>query len=258
MIIISLGAGVQSTALLIMSNLGLYNCPKADYAIFADTQAEPSYVYENLERLEKWSKIPVVRCTNGSLEQSMLNNVGHFASIPSFTNPSGMLRRQCTREYKINPIERKIKELLGIRKYCWVKEPVTVMIGISTDEISRVKPSRTRWTINAHPLIDANLRRSDCEKIITDVGLPIPMKSACVFCPYHDNKTWKYFKENHPDEWKRIVAVDEGIRDLHVKKVAGIKSQCFLHRSRIPMSEIDFSEQNYDLFESECEGHCGV
>ncbi len=40
---LSLGAGVQSTAMLIMSALGLYGCPNADVAIFADTGDEPAW-----------------------------------------------------------------------------------------------------------------------------------------------------------------------------------------------------------------------
>src|SRR4051812_41161483 len=64
---ISFGAGVQSTALLVMSNLGLRACPRADVAIFADTQGEPAWVYEHLAFMERWSAIPVIRVTTGDL-----------------------------------------------------------------------------------------------------------------------------------------------------------------------------------------------
>src|SRR5271170_6914244 len=56
---LSLGAGVQSTAMLIMSALGLQGCPKADVAIFADTGDEPAWLYDHLETLKKWSSIPI-------------------------------------------------------------------------------------------------------------------------------------------------------------------------------------------------------
>ena len=45
---ISLGAGVQSSALLVCSLLGLHRVPRADVAIFADTQNEPPHVYRRV------------------------------------------------------------------------------------------------------------------------------------------------------------------------------------------------------------------
>lgn len=52
---LSLGAGVQSTALVIMSVLGLHGCPQANAAIFADTQDEPAWVYRHLTLLAAWA-----------------------------------------------------------------------------------------------------------------------------------------------------------------------------------------------------------
>lgn len=46
---LSLGAGVQSTTLLLMSLDG--TLPKVDYAIFADTGWEPQRVYDHLDRI---------------------------------------------------------------------------------------------------------------------------------------------------------------------------------------------------------------
>jgi hypothetical protein len=109
---ISFGAGVQSTALLVMSNLGLLGCPRADVAIFADTQGEPHVVYDHLSFMEKWSAIPVIRVTTGNLAldiQSCLQGKRkRVASIPAWTKgKSGRpspLWRQCTMEYKVAPI----------------------------------------------------------------------------------------------------------------------------------------------------------
>ena len=115
---LSFGAGVQSTALLIMSNLGLYGCPRADVAIFADTGDEPSWVYENVERMREWSAIPVEVVSQGHLSQDIISRHNgarpRFAAVPAFTSDGNgresMLRRQCTREYKIEPITKKVQE----------------------------------------------------------------------------------------------------------------------------------------------------
>ncbi len=48
--VLSLGAGVQSTCVLLMSCRGVL--PKLDCAVFADTGWEPKAVYDHLEWLK--------------------------------------------------------------------------------------------------------------------------------------------------------------------------------------------------------------
>ena len=50
----SLGAGIQSTAMVLMSLRG--NLEKLDLVVFADTGNEPSYVYENVDRIKSRCK----------------------------------------------------------------------------------------------------------------------------------------------------------------------------------------------------------
>lgn len=63
--LLSLGAGVQSTALALMAERGLIEKPVA--AIFADTGDEPASVYAHLERLRGMLSFPVhiVKAGNG-------------------------------------------------------------------------------------------------------------------------------------------------------------------------------------------------
>ena len=59
--ILSLGAGVQSSTLLLMSLYG--EIPPLDYVIFADTGWEPTAVYKHLEKLKKIcyeAKLPLI------------------------------------------------------------------------------------------------------------------------------------------------------------------------------------------------------
>jgi hypothetical protein len=263
---LSLGAGVQSTAMLVMSALGLHGCPKADCAMFADTGDEPSWVYDHLETLKAWSSIPIHVTSKGHLSQDVADRLSgkkkRFAAIPAWTRGQdgreAPLRRQCTREYKIEPLEKKVRELLGYRKYQHNKHKVACLLGISTDEISRMKPSRTHWITNLFPLIDAGLSRIDCTKLIKDAGLPVPKKSACVFCPYHDDRFWHDMKANHPDEFAKAVSFDNMIRDM---TKTGIEQQVFLHRSLQPLDQIDFGKRLglpvINGFNAECEGLCG-
>ena len=67
--ILSLGAGVQSSTVFLMSCRGML--PKLDAAIFADTQWEPKAVYEWLSRvLEPQAQragIPIFRVSAGDI-----------------------------------------------------------------------------------------------------------------------------------------------------------------------------------------------
>src|SRR4051794_22841087 len=67
--VLSLGAGVQSSTLLLMAVQGELDL---DAAIFADTQWEPAWVYDHLTSLELEARragIPLHRVTAGSLRE---------------------------------------------------------------------------------------------------------------------------------------------------------------------------------------------
>ena len=68
--VISLGAGVQSSVMALMAAHGEIT-PMPDCAIFADTQAEPTRVYEWLSWLETQLPFPVHKVTKGSLRESI-------------------------------------------------------------------------------------------------------------------------------------------------------------------------------------------
>lgn len=75
----------------------------------------------------------------------------------------GMMRRACTTDFKIVPIRRKVRELLGLTRKRWPDYAVAEQwIGISTDEASRMKPSFEDWQMNRWPLIEQRMSRRDC------------------------------------------------------------------------------------------------
>lgn len=267
---ISLGAGVQNSALYVLSTLGERDVPLADVAIFADTGDEPQWVYDYLDALRIWGinnhGPPIRVAQKGVLSEWMVERQREgkrFVSVPVYTagedgSKEGMLRRQCTREFKIEPITKEVRALLGYRPRQHIKERVRSLLGISIDEASRMKPSRTSWITNAWPLVDAQVSRHVCEQILVDAGLPEPKKSSCVYCPYHDDGFWQDLKDNHPEEFEKAVEFDDLIRDM---TMAGMKRPAFVHRSCVPLSEAEFDTgdpNQGDLFEMECEGMCGV
>lgn len=270
--VISLGAGVQSSTLALMASAGEIT-PMPDAAIFADTQSEPKAVYAWLDQIEKRLPFPVYRVTAGNLRAEILGAMHGTnrmdARPPFFTKSGGMLRRQCTQDYKILPIEKKLGELIGHRPRArWPKTPVvTQWIGISLDEIQRCKPARRPWSVHRWPLIEMQMTRLHCVAWLSRNGYPTPPKSACTFCPYHDDVLWREMKINDPESFADAVAVDEAIRP----GVPGPKrpkgEQWFVHRDCIPLVRVDFRSAEdagqsrlFDEkgFPVECEGMCGL
>lgn len=258
--IISLGAGVQSSTMALMAAHGEIT-PMPDCAIFADTQWEPPAVYAWLDWLEKQLPFPVYRVTAGNLRQDTLDGMNsrrqRFAAIPWFMKKENgdraMGMRQCTQDYKLAPIKRKIVELCGgERKPGQAK----VWIGITTDEATRMKESRVKYIVNRWPLIENSLNRQDCLNWMAANSYPTPPRSACIACPFHNNSEWRAIKAD-PVLWKDAVEVDAAIRNQ-----PKMRAQQFAHRSLVPLAEVDLSTAKergqLNLFENECEGMCGL
>lgn len=267
--VISLGAGVQSSTLYLLACAGEL-MPNPDVAIFADTQAEPPWVYEQLDYLASVGSIPIERVSAGDLGEAVMRGTnsigGRFASVPFWVESAGgrgMGRRQCTREYKIDPIKRRIRELLGLVKNERAAGRYTVeqWIGISLDEAHRAKPSRTSWITSRWPLLfDKPMRRGECLAWLERNGHPVPKKSACYFCPYRSNREWRDLRDHAPDLFQKALAMDEAVR---VNRVRGMRGRQFLHSSLVPLAEVDIDADTADpaqpeLFGNECEGICGV
>ncbi|MGW4289678.1 hypothetical protein ACWEIK_22410 [Streptomyces sp. NPDC004673] len=219
--------------------------PKVDYAIFADTGWEPRKVYTHLDRVEQEiarpAGIPVVRVSSGNIRNDALDPTHRFASMHQ-DGRSGMTRRQCTGEYKIKPIKKQVRELLGypyprrIPKDTFVEQ----WVGISTDEFHRAKDADVRYMRNRHPLIDLNWSRSDCVRYLTSIGFADTPKSSCLGCPFHGNAQWRTIRDTSPTEWQDVVEFDAAIRQGNARANASgnrLLGQAFLHRSRVPLDE---------------------
>lgn len=290
--LISLGAGVQSSTMALMAAHGEIE-PMPTAAIFADTQAEPPSVYEWLDWLEKRLPFPVHRVTAGDLAADVVRpritadgrrycrtNIPFF-TVDNNTGDRGMVKmRSCTKDFKIRPIEKKLRELIGrdtIRGWHVERRKVlkqveasyqeagytdvqataiagpslaTQWIGISADEFTRAKPSRVPFIVHRWPLIDLRMTRAKCLEWMSVKGYPTPPRSACVFCPFHSDSEWRRLQSEEPVQFEKAVSPN-------------FVSTVYLHRSCIPLDQIDFRsdiERGQHVFDwmDECEGMCGV
>lgn len=263
--ILSLGAGVQSTTLALMSARG--DLPRVDCAVFADTGWEPQAVYRHLEWLEAQLPFPVHRARRRGADLGdhavaiATSDVTRTASPPWFTaDPKGMLPRQCSKEFKVRVIGQKVRELLGLRPGQRGPREVVVeqWIGISSDEMQRMKEAEQRFVRNAFPLVDLRMQRRHCLDWLRERQYPRPPKSSCIFCPYRGNEQWRDLRDNFPDDWQRAVAFDAAIRPGFF----GMGGTAYVHRQCVPLDQVDLSTAEDrgqgNLFLHECEGMCGV
>ena len=268
--VISLGGGVQSSTLALMAAVGLVR-PMPDYAIFADTGWEPNGVYDHIDWLEDQLPFPVHRVSAGDIRSDLLagrNSTGQsFTSIPVFVlplngNKTSIVKRQCTREYKLSPIETELRDLLGLGYRERVPQDMytELWIGISTDEAAfRMKASRQGWINHRWPLVEQGFSRDDCKTWFAerygDRALP---RSACIGCPYHTDAEWSAMKQSDPRSWRDAVEVDYALRSTERAERFG--GEVYLHKSRKPLDQVRFGNdpRQLNLFEEECEGMCGV
>ena len=252
--VISLGWGVQSFALAAMSALA--ELPPVDAAIHADTTHERGETYEFAARWTPWLEergVRVVTVNPYRRAQDVLTAKGELMIAAYTTWPdgrqSGMLRRQCTHDWKIMPIRRWLQKHRD-------GQPVEMCLGITLDEWTRMRTSDVKYIAHRYPFMDFEQpwRRGKAMQWLRDNDLEIPVKSGCVFCPYHDLETWRDIKSGDNSDWEKAITVDRMIRHKRDNYV------CYLHRNLQPLEFVDLrNEQDHgqlELWGEECTGNC--
>lgn len=260
--VLSLGAGVQSSTIALMMKHG--EIEMADVMIFADTGAEPPSVYRWLGFLATSTAgcmplITVQQATGltADIEAHIEGRKRRCALPPLYTEGGGMLRRQCTRDYKVAPIYRKCNELRGGRKGVRVQE----IFGISWDERQRMREPDRLWLLPfSYPLIEKQMTRRDCKHWLVKNGYPIPPRSACVYCPYRCNTEWERLRTYEPDAWTEACRMD----DLMRHGIKYVHEAAYVHRQLVPLREAKIEDDTVNRLPgsegwgTECEGLCGV
>lgn len=251
--VLMLGAGVQSTTLALLSGDEI---PPYDFAVFCDVGIEPHAVYAHLDRLDAMVPYPILRVSAGNLGDAIRGGVHPlplFVGAAGESRATGMLKRQCTKTYKIEPGFKAVRRAIapGVRQLHvrdgnpWVDQS----LGISTDEAQRMKPSPVKWARTVYPLIDLDMSRQDCMAYLGARGVDAP-RSACVICPYRSDAEWRRVMADPMD---RLLAVE---LDAALRKHEKGHLRWF-HRGLRPLAETDFTDRQLGLWGEECEGVCG-
>lgn len=283
-----LGAGRQSSWIAEMIVEG--EIERVDVAIFADTGDEPPWVYAQLEYLRGrlasvGIPLVVVKASEGGIVKDAMNpDIKRFAKMPLFTRDAtgkvGRMQRQCTTEYKIGPADDFELNYLLERGHARIVVDkngntsrrvardvyVENLFGISYEEFYRAGNRGAAWQKALYPLIEARMTAADCERDLAARGLPVPKKSSCLICPFHDDAYWNMLKTEAPDEFEHTCRFDDWLRSPISKQRynRGLHGDVFLYYGAIPLREVDFAERlaahdagRIPMFELElCGDHC--
>lgn len=269
--ILSFGAGMQSTALALMSCENAIHktpvhplVPIYDAVIICDLGLEPHWVKDQMEFTRRACESAGIffKVLDTPLYQDFMKNFGErrTVSIPWWTlrddGHKSKMPRNCTIDYKVNEITKFIRhELLGYRKFQRLKQEDIkaheMHMGFSLEEQRRCHENPHKLFVNKFPLVEMGMVRADCYKYILEVWGLDTKASACAFCPFHRNYFFQYLKKNEIETYSELLKMDELLRDKNPKPP--MDSDLFISRSRKRL--VDLTPE--DCNDAECFEYCG-
>lgn len=252
--ILSFGAGMQSTALALMScenafaktdgkELPYPLVPIYDIVIFCDLGLEPVWVRKQADFVRRACETagirykeldaPLYQDLMRVLERSVLSVSRGGRLTKKDTNPNS--HATGTLDYKVQVISKYVRwELLGYRKHQRLrdedKKAHEMHLGFSFEEKKRCKESPNPMFVNKFPLVDMMLERKDNYAYIKDVWGLDTKASACCFCPFHRNYFFEHLKHNEPSTYGKLLAVDTLLEENTPKPPT--ESKLYISRSR--------------------------
>lgn len=244
MITLSYGGGKQSIAIITLILEGKLQRP--DLIVFADTSHEvqttwdylETYVQPALKQFDLQVQVVGHEYANWGITKGNSPETQAIL-LPAFTRQNGgkigKMPTFCSDEWKQRPIRRWLKEH-GITD-------TDVWLGISMDEVERMKSSGLNWYRHIYPLIElVPMNRNNCVSQIKNFGWPVPYKSRCYMCPNQSEEAWKQMKQLGNGDFDKAVKIEEEVRvsDPNI----------FFHPMAIPLSDaVKQSEKQYNLLD---------
>lgn len=265
----SCGGGVQSSAIAALICQGLL--PNPELALIADTGMEQQSTWDYLSNVvnpallaagkttvERIFKPPgaqgLVWNPEGEDVEGMDPEDINILMPVHWKNTDGTTSRSrtfCSGEWKRKSVHHHLGTLgIGHRSHI-----VEMWLGMSRDELRRVRVSNTQWIEHHYPLVmgyGLSYRRSDCMTLVERMGWPPAPRSSCWGCPNHSDAEWATVKQN-PGEWAQALALQD-----HLLQISG--GRAYLHRGG-DLRDIDLqpNSQQLGLFDQGCaSGMCFV
>ena len=210
-LVVAYGMGVDSTAMLIgLAQRGV----RPDLILFADTGGEKPETYLYAPVFRQWLRdvdfpqFEVVRYQPPIAPyDSLYGNCWHNQTLPGLA----FGRKSCSIKWKA---ERRVRAWLPAREAWNAGLKVKKLLGFEAGEEYRRygdrgdDPRYDHW----YPLMDWGWDRDTCRRVIADAGLPVPVKSACWYCPAMKKPELVALAAEHPDLYAKAIALEDRYR----------------------------------------------
>lgn len=208
-LVVSWGGGVNSTAMLVgMQQRGIL----PNHILFADTGGEKPETYEFRETLRQWLyKVdfpPIHTVYNDGMYGKLETECLEKKSLPSIAYGF----KSCSDKYKRRPQEKTLE-------LYYPTGQLRMAVGYDAGESRRATWDETARYQYWFPLIEWGWDRARCVEAITSAGLPIPVKSACFYCPSSKKSEVEWLAKNHPDLFERATAME---RNANLTTIKGL------------------------------------
>jgi hypothetical protein len=245
----SCGGGTQSGAIAVL--IGSGKLPRPDLCFMTNTGREKSGTWPFVEAFIRphlakvGAELQIIQSSDFGGGTLFGGEDGISPLMPGFTTQSGSVGKLspfCSGSWKTDVGERYLRSL-GI-------ETARNWIGISTNELKRVRKQHRPWLELYYPLVFAvPMSRQQCVELIRSTGWtgPIP-HSACYMCPNMSDAEWIDLKTNWPEDFAAACAVEAQVRliDPHF----------YCHPSCVPLGLVDFTAQGTMFADRGCTAGC--
>lgn len=214
-LIVSYGAGVDSTAVLVgLADRGI----QPDLIMFADVGAEKPETYAYLAIMDRWLEsvgfppITIVRRSEQVAQRVPDRKITdeHFrlGNLPALAFGG----HTCSEKWKIVPQQKFVAKWQPAQDAWPAGKPCVRVIGFDGGEgqrTCRMEKYDDEKYVSWMPLQEWHWDRAECVRQIAAVGLPVPIKSACYFCPA--SKAWEllWLAAEHPELFLEAIALED-------------------------------------------------
>ena len=155
--------------------------------LFADTgdddngqQAEKPETYADVRAFGRWLMYHGVPCQWVRVTgETLYDNCIRRGTLPAIA----FGWRTCSQRWKIEPQEKFLNNWI-VTQEAWERgEKVIRLVGFDAGEARRAKPYEDAKYINRYWLVERGDDRDACIAGLISLGLPVPPKSSCYFCP---------------------------------------------------------------------------
>jgi hypothetical protein len=234
--VVAFGGGVNSVAMLIRM---VQEKMPIDYILFSDTLGEKPETYAYFGIMNTYLRehsYPEITVLPPYRPEGLYGECIRLNRLPSIVYGF----KSCSEKWKRRPYLKFLKGKKGIIAYK----------GFDMDEEHRVKNYDTKAESVRFPLIEWEMDRMDCVKLIIDSGLQLPPKSACFFCPSsHKDEVFDLYKTN-PTLFMSAVAMERNAK-ASLKKILGL-GRHFNWEDLVRQTKIEFENRPSPKISCDC------